>query len=68
VQVQKRRLCRPLCMIDFAASSPAIALVIQLLVALLAIVVASAGRVKQVLPSDEVDPCTDLQQQSRSII
>ncbi len=48
-------------------SSPAIALVIQLLVALLAIVVASAGRVKQVLPSDEVDPCTDLQQQGSSM-
>ncbi|KAA6419310.1 MAG: hypothetical protein FRX49_10709 [Trebouxia sp. A1-2] len=41
---------------------------VKLLVALLAVVVAGTGRVEQVLPSDEVDPCADLQQHSRSMI
>ncbi len=41
--------------------SPAIALVRQLLVTLLAIVLAGTGGVEQVLPSDEVHPGTHLQ-------
>ena len=47
--------------------SPAISLIRELLVALLAIVLTSTGWVEQVLPSDEVDPGTHLQQQYKPL-
>ena len=42
--------------------SPAIALIRQLLVALLAVVLAGACWIEQILSSDEVHPCADLKQ------
>lgn len=48
------------------SDSPTIALVRQLLIALLAIVLAGACWIEQILSSDEVHPSTNLKQSSRN--